>query len=268
MSVRLHLDHWPVADLGSRIDTVDAVVCTAGLGCDAAELERCVALLSATERARHDAYSNAVVARRFARGRALLRAMLGHALALSAERVPLREGLHGKPYLAAGAPRSIWFSVSHTDELLVVAMSRVADVGVDVERARGFDQWQRVADRVLDLRERQQLAQAVEQGEDPSEAFLRHWCRVEAELKAVGCGIQGLEMHLAGQRPRGLRLADLAELPLPSELSPAGVRYQAAIALVTPGAGYPATGDSRRQTARDSAKAAAPVITPARPSTA
>lgn len=237
MSVRLHLASWPVADLAARLDAADAVVCTAGLGCDAAELDRCVATLSATERARHAAYSNAVVARRFARGRALVREILARALSLAPAQVPLREGLHGKPCLAAGAPlRSLWFSVSHTDELLVVAMSRVADVGVDVERSREFDQWQRVADRVLDLRERQQLAVAVGQGQDPNDAFLRHWCRVEAELKAVGCGIQGLEMHLAGHRPRGLRLADLTDLPLPAELSIAGVRYQAAVALVTPGA--------------------------------
>lgn len=268
MSVRLHLDTWPVADLGLRVDAADAVVCTASLRCDAAELEQSVAMLSATERARHASYSNAVVARRFARGRALVRVMLGRALPLVPALVPLREGLHGKPYLAAGAPRSLWFSVSHTDELLVVAMSRVADVGVDVERSRDFDQWQRVADRVLDLRERQQLALAVEQGHDPSEAFLRHWCRVEAELKAVGCGIQGLETHLAGQRPRGLRLADLTDLPLPAELSAAGVRYQAAVALVTPGAGYPSPTDNRRQMIRESAQAAAPVTTPARPSTA
>lgn len=247
--------------------TSDAVVCTASLLCDDVELQRCHAMLSATEQARCMGYSNDVVARRFARGRAVVREMLGSILSVAPAQVALREGLHGKPYLAAGGPRSLWFSVSHTDELLVLAMSLVADVGVDVERSRAFEQWQRVAGRVLDPQERQLLAIAVEQGHDPSETFLRLWCRVEAELKAVGCGIQGLEAHLAGQRPRGLRLADLADLPMPEGMKASTVRYQAAVALVTPGAGYVPSADTARHSARESPHAASPATMPARAST-
>jgi phosphopantetheinyl transferase len=268
VTLRLHLAGWPAADLAARLESVDAVVCTAGLACDAAGVERCRALLSPSEQERLASYSNAIVARRFARGRALVREVVGSVLGLPAAQVPLREGIHGKPCLAAGTVRRVWFSVSHTDDLLVVALSRVADVGVDVERARALDQWQRVADRVLDAQERRQLAIAVEQGSDPSEALLRLWCRVEAELKAVGCGIQGLEQHLAGQRPRGLRFADLAALPLPEELRASGVYYHAAVALVTPGAGYGLPAESRRHTVRESAHDASPVASPARASTA
>jgi hypothetical protein len=108
-------------------------------------------------------------------------------------------------------------------------------VGVDVERVRAIEQWERVAGRVLDPAELRQLQADVARGADPGAAFLGHWCRVEAELKAIGCGIVGLEAHRAGRRPLGLRVADLRELPVPGELVAGGARYRAAIALGAPG---------------------------------
>jgi phosphopantetheinyl transferase len=260
VSVGVHQTLWPADDLGARLAGHDVVICSASLfACE--PLERLLDALSVSERTRFQEYGNPVVSRRFACGRYLLREMLGRALGVAPREVPLREGLHGKPYLAAGTPRSVWFSLSHCDDLLVVAMSRKADVGVDVERSRAFEQWQRVADRVLDAGERQQLAAAVARGEDAGDAFLRHWCRVEAELKAIGCGIAGLEAHRAGERPRGLRLADLPALPVPAGVS-AGVRYQAAVALCAPGA------EMRRQSAPASIHEARPTSDPARASTA
>jgi 4'-phosphopantetheinyl transferase len=259
VSVRVHQALWPVDDLVSQLAAQDAVICSASLfACE--PLERVLEVLSASEQVRYEEYGNSVVRRRFACGRFLLREMLGRALGVSPRDVPLREGLHGKPCLAAGTSRPVWFSVSHCDDLLVVAMSRKADVGIDVERSRAFEQWQRVADRVLDPSERRELAAAVEDGEDPGDAFLRHWCRVEAELKAIGCGIAGLEAHRAGERPRGLRITDLPTLPVPPDV--AGGRYQAAVALCTPGA------DMRRPSASASAHDATPTTRPASASTA
>ena len=261
MSMRLTQIEWPVVDLSARLADSDAVVCIASLLSCGEDLRGCLALLSPTERQRYFDYTNDVVGRRFACGRGLVRSMLGSVLGLAAVDVPLREGLHGKPYLAAQTARAVWFSVSHADELLVVAMSRSADVGIDVERARGFEHWQRVADRVLDEQERRQLDAAIAAGDDSSEAFLRHWCRVEAELKAIGCGIAGLEAHRAGMRPRGLRLADLAPLKLPPDVAATGYRFQAAVALCTPGA------DSLRQASPASAQASSPTTRPASAST-
>jgi phosphopantetheinyl transferase len=178
---------------------------------------------------------------------------------MAPERVPLREGVHGKPALARALARPLWFSVAHCEELLVVALSRTADVGVDLERARSIEQWERVADRVLDRAERAQLSRAVDEGQDPGTAFLRHWCRVEAELKAIGCGIVGLEDHRAGKRPLGLRLTDLTELPLPTTLAASGARYQAAVALCAPAV------ESARQKGLADSHAARPIARAAKP---
>jgi phosphopantetheinyl transferase len=260
-TMKLSVTAWPITDVSSRLATHDAVVCATSLLASNAELARSLRLLSSEERARHETFTNAVVARRFAVGRAMLREILGCALGLAPDVIPLREGLHGKPRLARGTVRPLWFSVAHAEEVLLVAMSRVAEVGVDLERARAIEQWERVADRVLAPAERAQLQRAVDEGEDVGSAFLRHWCRVEAELKAIGCGIVGLEDHRAGKRPLGLRLRDLNDLPLPAELAESGVRYQGAVALCASGV------DSARHAADASSQAATPTIPPARPST-
>jgi phosphopantetheinyl transferase len=239
------------------------VVCSASLVAPDADVERALDVLSPDERVRFAAYTNAIVARRYAAGRRILRELLGRALGVPPAGVLLREGLHGKPYLSRGpGDRPLWFSVAHSEDLIVVAMSRTADVGIDLERARSIEQWQRVADRVLDRAERTQLERAVESGEDPGNAFLRHWCRVEAELKAIGCGIVGLEDHRAGARPVGLQIADLPALPLPEELAATGARYQAAVALCSP------RRDSLRQMVPASSHAKTPTAMPAIPSTA
>jgi phosphopantetheinyl transferase len=234
-ALRPALVAWPAPDVGAHLSGHDVLVCTVSLLATEQEAARLRSLLSPAEAERHASYTNDIVARRFAVGRGRLREVLGTALSVAPAQVPLRDGIHGKPALACGAvARPLWFSVAHCDELQLVALSRSADVGVDLERARAIEQWERLGDRVLDPVERAQLQRAVDAGEDAGRAFLRHWCRVEAELKAIGCGIAGLEAHRAGKRPFGLRLADLHELPLPADIAAAGGRYQAAVALCAP----------------------------------
>ena len=254
---------WPVADVSARLSTHDAVLCVGTLLATERELERALTVLSPAERVRFEGYSNQVVARRFAMGRAALREIVGCAIGAAPGAIPIREGVHGKPALGREASvRPLWFSVAHCEDLLVVALSRTSDVGVDLERARAIEQWERVADRVLADSERAQLRLAVERGEDAGSAFLRHWCRVEAELKAIGCGIVGLDDHRAGRRPLGLRVIDLAALPLPPALAGSGARFQGALALCAPDVG------SARQIATEAAQAARPSARPARASTA
>lgn len=251
---------WPSAD-AARIGDADVKVYTASLLADEPALARAASKLCPSEHQRFSAYSNVVVARRFAVGRAVLREIIGALQCTAPSQVRLAEGEFGKPALVkAGGKAPLWFSVAHCDDLLLIALSREGEVGVDVERTRPIDCWERVADRTLAPPEREQLLHAVEAGENADQVFLRHWCRVEAELKAIGCGIHGLEAHRAGERPNGLRLADLRNLPLPNELAATGVRYQAAVALCSPRA-------SARQAARASSQVTTPTAAPTRAST-
>jgi phosphopantetheinyl transferase len=259
-SLRTRVMRWPSAD-AARIGDADVKIYTASLLAGGAQLDRAVRMLSRGERERFSAYTNGVVARRFAVGRAVLREMLGALQSMAPSSVPLTDGQYGKPALVLGAPaRPLCFSVAHCDDLLLVALSREGEVGVDVERTRPIDCWERVADRTLSPQERSQLLRAVEHGEDAEQVFLRHWCRVEAELKAIGCGIHGIEAHRAGERPKGLRVADLTKLPLPTDLVAGAACYQAAVALCVPS-------ESARQALRAANQQSSPTATPARAST-
>ncbi|HET7188130.1 MAG TPA: hypothetical protein VFI52_08245, partial [Gemmatimonadaceae bacterium] len=145
-AITLSMVSWPITDVSARLASHDAVVCVAGLaGCDA-QAARAVATLSSAERERHAGYMNAIVARRFAIGRALLREILGCVLGVAPDRIPLCDGVHGKPALGgAWRARPIWFSVAHCEDLMLVALSRTSDVGIDLERSRAIEQWERVA---------------------------------------------------------------------------------------------------------------------------
>lgn len=260
-ALRNRVMQWPSAD-AARIGDVDVKVYVASLLADDDRLDRAVGMLSLSERDRFSSYSNGVVSRRFAMGRAILREILGALAATPPVAVRIVDGEYGKPALAQGSISSpLWFSVAHCDDLLLVALSRSGDVGVDVERMRSIDCWERVADRTLAPTERARLLREVERGEPADEVFLRYWCRVEAELKAIGCGIHGIEAHRAGERPPGLRVADLRNLPLPSDLVASAIRYQAAVALCDP-----ATPSARHST-RAISQQTSPTSAPTRAST-
>ena len=233
--LRLAFAVWPHGTLVELLAGADALVCSASLRGDDAEMSRALGVLSATERERYDRYENGEVARRFALGRLRLREMLGALLSLSPAMVPIQIGLHGKPALARAAqPTGLRFSVAHCEELLLVAFTRLGEVGIDVERVRPIERWARVADRVFNPSERAAMGREIANGDEPSSVFFRFWCRGEAELKAIGSGISGLGAHREGWHPAGLRVAELSSVPLPTDLVVEGARYQAAVALCAP----------------------------------
>lgn len=169
---------------------------------------------------------------RFLRGRGALRRLLGAWRDEPPEAVPIGVGAHGKP-CCVGGPE---FNLSHSGDLILLAVHQQRPVGVDVEQLRPGLAWRPIAQRVLPPAEWQALealATAVEQESaeqeaaeaerQAAEAFLAAWCRLEARLKAQGLGLAGLDNHR--QDPSadddGLHLWDVAV--------PAG--YRAAVAL-------------------------------------
>ena len=144
---------------------------------------------------------------RFLLGRAALRRWLGAWLELAPAAVPMECGPHGKPH-CPGGPQ---FNVSHSGDLILLALHPSRPVGVDVEVARPGLDWRPIARRVLPAAQCESLT---------AEGFLAAWCRLEARLKACGRGLAGL----GDPQPAGLALWDVAV--------PAG--YSAAVALAGP----------------------------------
>ncbi|MFE7645612.1 4'-phosphopantetheinyl transferase family protein [Streptomyces phaeoluteigriseus] len=153
-------------------------------------------LLDAVERARHEATARPDDKARFLVGCALSRLTLGELLGLPPADVPLRRvcprcgGPHGKVRLAvpAGSPYAdVDFSVTHSGNVVGVAVCRDAAVGLDVEDdGIGLDV-DAAARTALGATELSALYARPAAGR--RSAFLRTWTRKEAVLKALGVGL-------------------------------------------------------------------------------
>ncbi|MGV9557752.1 4'-phosphopantetheinyl transferase family protein [Streptomyces sp. NPDC003401] len=155
-----------------------------------------VELLDPVERGRYAATADHDNRRRFLAGCAVSRVVLGELLGLPPADVPLRRvcprcgGPHGKVTLdvpAGDAHAGVRFSVSHSGEVIGLAVCHGADVGLDVEDGRGTDV-EKVAPRVL--ADRELAALRARPPAERSAAFLRYWTRKESVLKAIGVGLR------------------------------------------------------------------------------
>jgi 4'-phosphopantetheinyl transferase len=151
-------------------------------------------VLSEQERARRARYRSRDAAERYVVTRALVRQVLARQLGRDPSAVELSRTDTGKPIVTGG----VHFSISHSGDLILLALSRQCDIGVDVERRRDVPRVTELGERWLTAAERAEVARMAESnGEgDASHAFLRVWTRKEARLKALGVGISGAAMAL------------------------------------------------------------------------
>jgi 4'-phosphopantetheinyl transferase len=149
--------------------------------------------LSATERARADRFHFPADRDRFVASHAALRTILASYLEVSPAALAFGESAHGKPFVEApNAGRALRFSLSHSGDIAVVAVSRRHEVGVDVERVRPLDDLEGFAARYFSPAERDGLARLP--SADRVRAFFEVWTLKEAYLKASGEGLlRGLD---------------------------------------------------------------------------
>jgi phosphopantetheinyl transferase len=124
----------------------------------------------------------------WARSRGVLRTLLGGYLDTDPRELRFVSGAHGKPELCARAEgehgpdgeSDLRFNLSHSGELMLVAVSGEREVGVDVERA----------------------------SERYTPKFLRAWTVREATVKCLGTGL-GATPVVARGAPEGIWTAEL-----------------------------------------------------------
>jgi 4'-phosphopantetheinyl transferase len=155
-----------------------------GAAGDAAAVET----LSEAERARAGRFHFAADRDRFVAAHVALRGILASYLEVSPASLEFGEGPHGKPFVDAPAHgRTLRFSLSHSGDLALVAVSREREVGVDVERVRPRDDLDGFAARYFSMHERAALARIADS--DRLRAFFEIWTLKEAYLKACGDGL-------------------------------------------------------------------------------
>jgi len=142
--------------------------------------------------------------RHFVASRGFLRYVLARYLGKKAEELRFSHNSYGKPSLAGEG--TLQFNMSHSHEVALVAVTRGAAVGVDVEHIRSDFASEEIARRFFSRLEVETLKLLPK--EEQVAAFFRCWARKEAYIKAIGKGLSqpldGFDVTLAPSEPAAL----------------------------------------------------------------
>jgi 4'-phosphopantetheinyl transferase len=126
--------------------------------------------------------------RRYIRGRAALRMLLGRYLETPPADIRFQYENNGKPEIALPRDsRGLRFSVSDSCGLALIAVGSGSAIGVDIEKVRPLPDFLDIATRFFPAREVQAILALSENKRQ--EAFFACWTRKEAYLKATGIGL-------------------------------------------------------------------------------
>lgn len=148
----------------------------------------CRAIVSDAEIARAARFADPADQCRALLARLLLRQALSHRYPLPAADWRLACDRRGKPALVWPA-LPLTFNLSHSGDLVVCALGRHCELGVDVEYVAPRDRLLALARRFFSTDERAALGGLS--GAEQRTAFYDIWTDREAYFKALGCGLAG-----------------------------------------------------------------------------
>jgi 4'-phosphopantetheinyl transferase len=171
------------------------------------------AALAADERARASRFLALPARTQFVAARSSLRAILSRYLDCRPAEVVFRLGPVGKPALESANSRPLYFNLSHSRALALVAITRLGEIGVDVEQVREMPSRDALAERFFHPNEVTTLQRL--NPDQRAAGFFNAWTRKEAFLKATGkgisYGIDRVEVTLRpGEEPRVLGVVVVA----------------------------------------------------------
>lgn len=117
------------------------------------------------------------------RVREIARFLLAPQLGVAPERVDVMRTAPGKPYV--GNDATLHYSVSHSHDRAMIALTRVAPVGVDLERVRVVPNAERILARFFPEHE----IAAILSDDRHDLRFVEAWTHAEARVKARGAGV-------------------------------------------------------------------------------
>ncbi len=136
---------------------------------------------------------------------------------------------YGKPRLAV--PSSLGFNLSHCGDIVLLAIGRGIELGVDVEALRPRPRALQLAQRYFTADEAAALAVLTE--DERQQAFYRLWTAKEAVLKALGRGLA------FGLNRVGFRLETGGTVVLPQQFTHAAAPASAwMLHALAPAPGY------------------------------
>jgi phosphopantetheine--protein transferase-like protein len=127
----------------------------------------------------------------------VLRWILGNHFGVLPEAVRIQYTSLGKPYVT-GYPQQLFFNLSHSSGVSVLAFDPANEIGIDVERVDPGFEYESLVTQFFSKEERLSIEQS---GEGARERFFEIWTRKEAFLKAVGEGItENLSVEVLGEK--------------------------------------------------------------------
>jgi 4'-phosphopantetheinyl transferase len=144
------------------------------------------ALLSADELARASRFHFERDRARYTASRGVLRSILARYLDADPASLVFERGPHGKPALVNPAT-TLRFNVSHSEDLLLLAVAHAREVGVDLEAMRESVHFEMLSDHYFTPEDAWALRTAPEP--ERTWRFFELWTRTEAQLKARGLGL-------------------------------------------------------------------------------
>ncbi len=183
MKLPQHAD-WKTATSHPPIGPGEVHVWRAALGdTDVSALRQ---ILAPDELIRAERFHFALDRARFISGRGLLRSILGRYLDLAPCDLRFKQGTYGKPELT-GACSSLQFNLSHSDDLMLLAVTHARAVGIDLEMMRDNVPFQTLADYYFEPEDAWDLR--LLQPAQRAWKFYDLWTSTEARLKASGIGL-------------------------------------------------------------------------------
>jgi 4'-phosphopantetheinyl transferase len=148
--------------------------------------------LSVDEKDRADRFQFPHHRRRFIAAHGCLRSILGSYLDRAPDAIKLFTSPKGKPFLEkTGHDTELHFSLSHSNEAVLIGIALNRKIGVDIEHIRALSNMESIAGRYFSKNEINQILNTNEN--ERTQVFFKYWTMKEAYLKARGTGLSGLQ---------------------------------------------------------------------------
>ena len=191
-------------------------------------------ILSPDEQAREMRMVKAEDRRRFAAAHVAVRQILGRYMDIAPEAIGFLTDQAGKPHLKVPNRADFAFSLSHSADRGLLAVTGGRAVGIDIEIMRPLDDLPGMAKQIMSDAEWAEFEPLLADpaGSGPAhEAFFTLWVRKEAVLKAIGTGLltdpRALDLRLTPEKTR-VAWRDTAWSIVPLEI---GSSAKAAVAM-------------------------------------
>lgn len=175
-----------------------------------AALERYRALMTEEEQAQEERLRFPGGRERHRCTRALVRTVLSRYTGTDPRAWTFRANAYGKPDIAQPAGTALQFNLSHSGKLILCAVTRDAEIGVDVEKARELPKAVELARRFFAPQEASEVKHAS--ADRRSREFLRFWTFKESYVKARGVGLlvplDGFFFKLPADAPPSIDFTD------------------------------------------------------------